>query len=176
MTLHGLGHAVVGVPDVGASGAFYRDFGLIEDEPGTFSTVDGGRQLYLVERPVRRLVELAIAADDADDLGRVRRAAEEQEVRTADDDSDVLVTEPVLGFHVRVTVRPRIEQVPVEATVPNRPGRTERGSARSPAIFAPDAVRPAGSVTFSMRRPTSRRRAVSSARYSASSGATACPG
>ena len=33
-------------------------------------------------------------------------------------------------------------QTAIEATLPNRPGATERGSTRAPAIFAPDAVRP----------------------------------
>jgi catechol 2,3-dioxygenase-like lactoylglutathione lyase family enzyme len=142
MALHGLAHAVVGVRDIEANRSFYRDFGLAEGETGRFSTVDGGEQLELVERPVRSLVEVAIAADDTDDLERVRRAAHAHDVALSGDDNDVVVTEPVLGFRARVTVRPRIEQTPIDANVPNQPGVAHRGSERSPKIFAPEAVRP----------------------------------
>jgi catechol 2,3-dioxygenase-like lactoylglutathione lyase family enzyme len=142
MPSHGLAHVVVGVPDVDANRAFYGEFGLTEVDAGRFSTTDGGEQLRLVERPVRGLVEVAIAVDDADDIDRVRSAARVHDVDADDDGDDVVVTEPVLGFRARVTVRPRIEQAPVDALVTNRPGAADRGSARSPAIVAPEAVRP----------------------------------
>ncbi len=57
MALHGLAHAVVGVPDVDANRTFYREFGLIEGPNGRFSSADGGEQLRLVHAPVRQLVE-----------------------------------------------------------------------------------------------------------------------
>jgi len=142
MALHGLAHAVIGVPDVDVNRIFYRDFGLVEGTAGRFSTSDGGEQLRLVEQPLRGLVEIGIAADDHDDLARIRRAAQAHGVEVADDGDDVILAEPVLGFRARVTIRPRVEQVPSPPVLPNRPGVAERGSARAPGIYPPDAVQP----------------------------------
>jgi catechol 2,3-dioxygenase-like lactoylglutathione lyase family enzyme len=142
MPLHGLAQAVVGVPDVDASSAFYEEFGLTQVSPGCFATLEGGEQLQLVQRRVRGLVEVAIAADDDDDLERVRRAAGANDAFAEDDNGDVVVTEPVLGFRARVTVRPRIDHSLTDALPVNRPGVVARGSERSTAIFPPEAVKP----------------------------------
>jgi catechol 2,3-dioxygenase-like lactoylglutathione lyase family enzyme len=142
MALHGLAHAVVGVSDVDATRAFYREFGLSEAAAGSFSTSDGGEQLRLVDAPQRTLVEVAIAADDPDDIDRIRSAARSHDADAVDDGGDLVVTEPIVGFRARVTIRPRIEQAASPPGVYNRPGATDRGTTRSPAIFPPDAVRP----------------------------------
>ena len=68
MALHRLTSVTVGVPDVDAAAAFYRDFGLDDRGDGRFATTDGGEQLHLVAAPRRGLHELGLGADDADDL------------------------------------------------------------------------------------------------------------
>jgi sugar phosphate isomerase/epimerase len=61
----------VGIPNVAETAQYYADFGLTPTGGGAFSTVDGGEQLRLVETPTRRLLEIRIGADDADDIARV---------------------------------------------------------------------------------------------------------
>jgi len=75
MTLHGLAEMTLGVPNVDATKQFYREFGLAESTDGVFASADGGDQLRIVDTPYRRLVEFAVAADDRDDVDRIRRAA-----------------------------------------------------------------------------------------------------
>ena len=70
MSLHGLLSVTIGVPNVEETAAYYTDFGLTPADDGWFSTADGGRQLRIVHAPARRLVELRVGADDADDLAR----------------------------------------------------------------------------------------------------------
>ena len=70
MSLHGLLSVTIGVPNVEETAAYYTDFGLAPAPGSWFSTVDGGPQLRIVPAPTRRLVELHVAADDMDDLGR----------------------------------------------------------------------------------------------------------
>ena len=79
MSLHGLANMTLGVPNVDATRQFYREFGLAESENGMFASADGGDQLRVVESPYRRLVEFALAADDSDDIDRIR--ARRQRVR-----------------------------------------------------------------------------------------------
>jgi len=71
MALHGLAAITIGVPDVAATIAYYTEFGLTPEDDGWLSTVDVGRQLRVVPAPTRRLVEVAVRADDPDDLGVV---------------------------------------------------------------------------------------------------------
>ena len=47
MALHRMNSVTIGVPDVAAAAAFYRDFGLDETRSGVFATPDGGEQLRL---------------------------------------------------------------------------------------------------------------------------------
>ena len=73
-----------------------------------FATADGGDQLRIVERPFRQLVEFVLAADDADDLGRIRAAAATHDVAvTEETDGSLSLAEPVTGIRARVCVRPR---------------------------------------------------------------------
>src|ERR1700689_1505885 len=76
MSLHGLTSITLGVADVDTVASYYEDFGLrrVGDRPGrgvVFATADGGEQLALRPAERRRLLEIAIAADDPDDLDRV---------------------------------------------------------------------------------------------------------
>ena len=88
MSLHGLAEITLGVPNIEATKQFYREFGLTEsstaDAAGVFATSDGGDQLRIVEQPYRRLVEFAVAADDADDVERIRRTAQAYGVDVTD--------------------------------------------------------------------------------------------
>jgi hypothetical protein len=88
MALHRLTSVTMGVPNVEQTAAYYADFGLQPGAPGEvgtgevgpaetgsaseawFSTRDGGRQLRIVAAPTRRLVDLHVGVDDADDLDR----------------------------------------------------------------------------------------------------------
>src|SRR5258708_10324748 len=71
MALHRLTSVTIGVPNVAETAAYYTEFGLTPQHDGWFSTRDGGRQLRIVHSPMRRLVELHVGADDADDIARV---------------------------------------------------------------------------------------------------------
>jgi hypothetical protein len=73
VALHRLGSVTIGVPNVAETGSYYADFGLTAQTDGWFATRDGGRQLRVVHAPSRRLVELRVAADDADDITPHRR-------------------------------------------------------------------------------------------------------
>ncbi len=114
MPLHRVSSVTIGVPDVAATAEFYRDFNLSETAPGIFATADGGEQLRLAQSPVRRLLELAIGADD----------------------DAMAATDPGTGVRVRVEVAARVDQEPAPATPYNGPGRTERAG-RAPKLPAP---------------------------------------
>src|ERR1022692_4172684 len=70
MSLHGLMSVTMGVPNVEETAAYYADFGLTPQAGSWFSTLDAGNQLRIVHAPTRRLVEMRVGVDDADDLGR----------------------------------------------------------------------------------------------------------
>jgi catechol 2,3-dioxygenase-like lactoylglutathione lyase family enzyme len=142
MALHGLGEMTLGVPDVDAAGRFYRDFGLTETAPGVFASAEGGDQLRLVGRPYRQLVEYALAADDVDDVARIRAAARSRDLSLAGDHEDLTVIEPVVGIRARVQVRPRIVEVPYTSPEMNTPGHPVRLGDRAPAIFDEGPARP----------------------------------
>ena len=110
MALHGLAEMTLGVPDVAAAREFYTEFGLDETGSGVFATRDGGDQLRLVATPYRRLVEFTIAADDADDLARIRAAAAARDLPVTDgaDGDDITIVEPVVGIRARAVGNPRL--------------------------------------------------------------------
>lgn len=156
MAIHGLGSMTLGVPRVDEARQFYREFGLTESAPGTFASRDGGEQLHVVERPVRQLVEVTLAADDPDDLARIADAATAHDLEvthhgaTHDEYGSVSVVEPVVGIRVRAAMRDRITQSPNETPPMNGPGNTVRDGDRAPAIFAegPAAPRRLGHVLW----------------------------
>jgi catechol 2,3-dioxygenase-like lactoylglutathione lyase family enzyme len=132
----------LGVTDLDAAATFYTEFGLSPLDDHHFASSDGGDQLRLMRTPVRRLVEFACAADDADDLARIRRAAEVAGIPVTADGDDIVMTEPIVGVGVRVTVKNRIVQTPPAPTPWNGPARNDRGSERAPAIFERDGAQP----------------------------------
>lgn len=160
MALHRLASLTLGVPDPAAVGRYYEEFGLTALGDGRFATVDGGEQLRIVAAPTRRVVELALGADDADDLARIARnvTAFGAPAETA---GGALVTADA-GTRVRVVVRveARVAQTPAPAATTNGPGRPDRASRRADAIQRSERVRPRrlghvvlGSTDF----PTSQR-------------------
>ena len=142
MALHGLGHVVIGVPNVAETIDYYTDFGLQHRGEGVFATVDGGEQLRIVSAPTRRLVELSVAADDPDDIAAIATRLRALDLPVEQTETVLRAVEPVTGTGVRVAVRPRIVvEPPVAATVYNGPGRIERWG-RAPFIGRTEPVRP----------------------------------
>jgi catechol 2,3-dioxygenase-like lactoylglutathione lyase family enzyme len=143
MALHGLADMTLGVNDVGDVSRFYEQFGLAPNGANAFATQDGGEQLRIVPHPYRRLLAVTIAADDADDLQRIRRAASEHGTPVdVHDDGSVSVVEPIVDVRLTISVRPRSSQTWVPTPEPNAPGHVARPGERAPAIFETGAVAP----------------------------------
>ncbi len=143
MALHGLANMTLGVADVSSTTEFYRDFGLVETEPGQLRSSDGGQQLRVVTRPYRQLVEFTLAADDSDDIERIRAAAGRHDVAVTDEaDGSISVLEPIMNTRVRVAITPRITQSAFVSPPQNAPGRMSRTNDRAPAIFKEGGVSP----------------------------------
>jgi len=142
MSLHGLLSVTIGVPNVAETAAYYADFGLAPEPHGWFASADAGRQLRIEYAPTRRLVEMRVAADDADDLTRAAASLARLDVNAQAGDTVLETAEPVTGMRVRVEVASRLKQATVPASIYNGPGRLERQGARAPGFTRPDRVRP----------------------------------
>jgi catechol 2,3-dioxygenase-like lactoylglutathione lyase family enzyme len=140
--LHRLTSITLGVPDVAPAAAYYEELGLNPTRGGGFATVDGGEQLLLVPSPRRRLIELGVGVDDADDLDRV--AAGLGRLGIAVERTAALLAAVDPGTEVRVVVRlaERLVQSPVAAAPSNGPGRSERATQRAAAVLRQARVRP----------------------------------
>jgi catechol 2,3-dioxygenase-like lactoylglutathione lyase family enzyme len=142
MPLHQLTSVTIGVPNVGPTADYYADFGLTDLGDGSFATIDGGQQLKIARAPSRRLLELTIGVDDADDLDRIAGGLARLGITTARDVGSLRAEEPVAGFAATVEVRPRLEQPPTDPTPYNGPGRPERADQRAPGLLRHEPVRP----------------------------------
>ncbi len=142
MALHQLSSVTIGVPNVGETAGYYADFGLIDLGDGTFATIDGGRQLGIVQAPTRRLVDLTVGADDADDLDRVAAGLSMLGLTAVREGGALRAHEPASGVLARVEVSPRLEQPFVPPTPYNGPGRPERADDRAPGVLRDEPVRP----------------------------------
>jgi catechol 2,3-dioxygenase-like lactoylglutathione lyase family enzyme len=142
MALHRLNRVTIGVPDVAGTAAYYTEFGLQPTATASFATVDGGEQLHLVPAQTRRLVEISIGADDADDLKQIGSRLRALDLEVKQDNTSVTVEEPIAGFRAVVSVAPRLEQPEVPPTPYNGPGRLERTEPRAPGIVREGPVRP----------------------------------
>jgi len=141
MGLHRLTSITLGVPDVAASAAFFREFGLTGET--VMSTRDGGEQLDLVAAPTRSLRRLGIGTDDADDFARIAarvRASGLGSVRELSA-TRLVVAEPVTGLHVEITEADRYAVAPPEHTF-NRPGLTERSNKPADSVLTSVPVAP----------------------------------
>jgi catechol 2,3-dioxygenase-like lactoylglutathione lyase family enzyme len=141
MALHRLTRVTIGVPNTAETAAYYTEFGLTPLSNGSFSTEDGGEQLKIVERPVRSLVELAIGADDRDDLGRIAAGLNRLGCPYDIDGGTLTTLEPAAGFTTKVHVVPRLSQRPVPPTPYNGPARIERVF-RAPGVLRETPVKP----------------------------------
>jgi catechol 2,3-dioxygenase-like lactoylglutathione lyase family enzyme len=142
MALHQLASVTIGVPDVEPVASYYEEFGLHPTDGRSFSTVDGGDQLFLTKEPRRRLTELVVGVDHVDDLARVQRAVTDAGHRPELDERGLSVVEPLTGIRLTLRVAPRLIQAPRPVEVMNRPGQPERSGERSSALTRSDGVRP----------------------------------
>jgi catechol 2,3-dioxygenase-like lactoylglutathione lyase family enzyme len=144
MALHQLTSLTLGVPDPADIATYYREFGLTDDGDGWFATRDGGRQLRLVAAPSRRLIELRIGADDADDLARAasRLRALDIDAMLDSDNGTLSTRDQTTGVRVVLHVIPRLRQAVTEPTPYNGPGRLERTGTRAPGVLREGRVRP----------------------------------
>jgi len=152
MSLHRLTHVTIGVPDVAETARYYADFGLrmlsdpVLADPGPggvrFASADGGEQLRVVHSPLRRLVELGVGADDADDLAAVTARLRGEGFDVAAADGRVAATEPSTGARVVVAESARLRQSGEPAEPSNGPGRTERTGERAGAVLRQGPVQP----------------------------------
>lgn len=149
MGLHRLTSITLGVPDVAASAAFFRDFGLAQSEPSTdestrLATRDGGEQLELIGAARRRLLRLGVGADDRDDLERIAaRAGDSVHAEVVDFTPELLaLRELATGLRVEVTVaEPYV--APVTPHTFNRPGLApERVDVPAESVLSSEPVRP----------------------------------
>jgi len=148
MSLHGLTSITLGVPDVEAVAGYYEEFGLVPrqvDQDGrrrVLATADGGDQLTIVPAPRRRLLEIAIGADDQDDIGRVEGNLAGLGVEFRRDAERLQVQDPDSALTITVAVAPRIVQVAAKQEPYNGPGRPDRANRRAPAIERETKVQP----------------------------------
>jgi catechol 2,3-dioxygenase-like lactoylglutathione lyase family enzyme len=142
MPLHQLTSVTIGVPDVGPTADYYAEFGLTDLGDGTFATIDGGPQLRIAQASTRRLIDLTVGVDDADDLDRIAADLARLGLTPVRDDGAVHAEEPVAGFTATIAVHPRLEQPPSDPTPYNGPGRPERPDGRAPGLLRNEPVRP----------------------------------
>jgi catechol 2,3-dioxygenase-like lactoylglutathione lyase family enzyme len=142
MPLHQLTSVTIGVPDVGPTSDYYAEFGLTDLGDGSFATIDGGQQLRIAAAPTRRLLDLTVGADDADDLDRIAANLAGLGFTAVRERGAVRAAEPVAGFEAAVAVCPRMEQPFVSPTPYNGPGRPERPGTRAPGLLRDEPVRP----------------------------------
>jgi len=142
MALHRLNRITLGVPNVDETCAYYRDFGLAEVGNGRFATRYGGEQLAIVHAPRRRLIELGVGANDADDLGRIAANLTRLGLESARTAGELRAIEPSTRTEVVVSVTARVQPGPEPATVFNGPGRGERIGARAAGAVSADRARP----------------------------------
>ena len=132
MPLHRLTHVVRDVPDLELTRAFYREFGLTEDRPGTFSTEVGGEQLVLREASGPRLVTIGIGADARSDLEDTARRLTEAGYEAEVEDHVMVSRDPVNDVRVEIRVSPRLprEVPPPSGGVPDRTDLVPREEVR----------------------------------------------
>lgn len=140
MALHRLSSITLAVPNLEETRAYYREFGLTEED-GWFSGTEGGRQLRLIPGGFRRLVEVRVGVDDPDDVGRAEAALRALDIPVTVTGDTLTAVEPATGVRAVLQVEPRLEQPVHPATPYNGPGRLERVGTRAPGIEREGPVR-----------------------------------
>jgi catechol 2,3-dioxygenase-like lactoylglutathione lyase family enzyme len=100
------------VPDVAATAAFYRDFGLQEVAAGQLASVAGGVQLVLASGPARAVRRLEVGVDDASDLDRIAQNLQSLGAPCARGDRALETRDPALDMALRISIAPRIAARP----------------------------------------------------------------
>ncbi len=92
--------------------------------------------------PTRRLVDLHIGVDDADDLARAADNLHRLGIDVRRGTDFVSAVEKATGTVAYLEIADRLEQEPVAATRYNGPGRYERAGRRAPGVLAAGRVMP----------------------------------
>jgi catechol 2,3-dioxygenase-like lactoylglutathione lyase family enzyme len=148
MPLHGLTSLTFGVPNIAEVTSYYEEFGLTRtrvDSDGTthLATREGGEQLHVAHAQRRRLLEMAVGADDSDDLDRIAANLAKLEVPFNRQTSSLIVThDPGTDVRVSIEVAARIAEEPLPAATYNRPGAVVRLNNRAPGIERTNPVQP----------------------------------
>ena len=142
MSLHRLTSITIGVPNPAPTAAYYEEFGLTPTGDGRFATADGGEQLRLVAAPRRRLRELGVGADDADDLGRIAAALSRLGIAAERTPTTLVAVDPGTAVRAVVRVADRIVQTAGPPAATNEPGRPARVDRRADAVHRDASVRP----------------------------------
>lgn len=126
MALHGLDSITVGVPNVEQTVSYYEEFGLMQTKAGVLASSDGGDQLHLVTSPRRRLLEVVIRAEDADDIQRIAGTLGALGFEVDKHAEEVAVLDPINLVRTVVRVAPPLVQVARPAPGVNTPGVVDR--------------------------------------------------
>ena len=126
------------VPGTEEAADYYEAFGLTPTlhQPGrhVFATADGGEQLTLIYSPRRRLVEIALTADHAEDLDRVARSLDGLMVHYKRDSGALRTRDPHSGLKVRIEIGDPVRQSPTPQELTNGPVRPHRANGRAGGI------------------------------------------
>ena len=142
MALHQLLSVTIGVPNVAETARYYADFGLTPTTDGWFTTTDGGRQLSITYAPTRRMLEMHVGVDDADDLGRIDTNLRAMGISTVGHPNAIRAVDPINGVGVTARIADRLIQTPCAVPHTNAPGHTERTNHRVTAFDRQHAVTP----------------------------------
>lgn len=144
MALHRLSSYTYQVPNVEETSAYYEEFGLSNNGDGSFSTVEGGRQLLIEHGPYRRITRIELGADDEDDIGRIHAslAGLGFAAEIEGESKRLVAIEPATRMRVEVAVQDRVVQQPFTPSATNYPGVTNRENARADGVMREDKVRP----------------------------------
>jgi len=142
MSLHRLTSITIGVPDVEATAAYYRDFGLADLGANRFATTDGGEQLRVAHAPQRRLLQLGVGVHNHEDLDRIGSQLDKLGVGHIRSEAALSVDDPNSSLTVVVEIADEVKQEYTAAPATNGPGRADRANTRAPAIDRENRVRP----------------------------------
>jgi catechol 2,3-dioxygenase-like lactoylglutathione lyase family enzyme len=143
MALHRLTQIVLGVPNVSEVAAYYRDFGLTPTGLGYgFATADGGEQLRLAPTARRRLLQLGVGADDADDLGRIAARLDALGIAAERTETTICARDAGSDVLVRVEILDRMAQLAPTSALYNGPGNAPRQGIRANGVLREEPVRP----------------------------------
>jgi catechol 2,3-dioxygenase-like lactoylglutathione lyase family enzyme len=148
MGLHRLTEITMGVPDVAATAAYYTEFGLTPAaanggaQKARFSTQDGGDQLTIQHSDLRRLIELGVGVDDADDLDRITSSLLRLDLVFERSATGITAVDRGTGVKVNVTIARHIDHQPSPEHRYNAPGRAVRTNGRADGVTREGPVKP----------------------------------